>query len=274
MPLITGHNNIFWNYDIEGEGANLLFLHGWGVDKRIWRQQTKYFREHYRVMTIDLPGHGKTMWKNIPLAQMSEDICKILVKLMPGKVTIVASSLGGLFALKMYEGLPEKIQRMVMVGSMPKFARTDDYPYGLDVASMRKLGNQLEASYPSMVDVFFRSLFTKEERQSRRFKWLQKFRQHDEKPLKSALVQYLDILEGEDLRDVLATVEVPLQFINGRGDEICKPDFINYITKIKPKARFNFFEECGHFPFLSKPYEFNFMLERFLKETEYVVKCA
>ncbi len=273
MPIILGKSGIYWNYDLDGEGRNLLFLHGWGVDRRIWRQQTKHFSQNYQVMSIDLPGHGKSTWENISLARMSEDMIKMLVKFMNGKVTIVASSLGGLFALKMYEGLPEKIDRIVMVGSMPKFAQCEDYPYGLDVAAMRKLGDQLETAYPSMVDIFFRSLFTKEERQTRRYKWLQKFRQFDEKPIKSALLEYLDILEQEDLRDVLAKVEVPMQFINGTDDEICKKEFMNYVRQIKPDARYDFFDKCGHFPFLSKPYEFNDVLEDFLNETEHAIEC-
>jgi pimeloyl-[acyl-carrier protein] methyl ester esterase len=155
-----------------------------------------------------------------------------------------------------------------MVGSMPKFSKCDDYPYGLDVAAMRKLGGQLDTSYPSIVDVFFRSLFTKHERSSRRFKWLQKFRQFEEKPIKSALVQYLDILEQEDLRHILEKARLPMQFITGTEDEICKKEVMNYIRRVQPAARYDFFEQCGHFPFLSKPHEFNEVLERFLEATD------
>jgi len=64
MPHLKGHNGFNWHYDIDGEGENLVFLHGWGVDKRIWRQQSKYFLKFYKVTTIDLPGHGQTNWQN------------------------------------------------------------------------------------------------------------------------------------------------------------------------------------------------------------------
>ncbi|MBP9855091.1 MAG: alpha/beta fold hydrolase [Candidatus Omnitrophica bacterium] len=268
MPLIKGKNGIIWNYDIEGEGKTLLFLHGWGVDKRVWRQQSKYFSKKYQVITVDLPGHGQTSWEKMKLTDMCEDLSKILIRLCPGKITVVSSSLGGLFALKMYEAFPEKIERLVMVGSMPKFSKSEDYPYGLDVAEMRKLSGQLDQSYPSIVDVFFRSLFTKHERNSRRFKWLQKFRQFDNKPIKHALMQYLDVLEEEDLRSILEMTKLPMQFINGTEDEICKKEVLNYIRTVQPNARYDFFEQCGHFPFLSKPHEFNQVLESFLEDTD------
>ena len=265
MPHITTHSGIDWHYDIEGNGEHLLFVHGWGVDKRIWRQQSKFFSQYYRVMTIDLPGHGKSGWKKISLDVMVKDLKAILQSFQFNDVSVIGSSLGGLVALKLYELDPAGIKRLIFVGSMPKFSRSADYPHGLDVDKMRKLGGQLDSDYPSVVNVFFRSLFTKEERQSRRFKWLQKFRQSDGVPIKQALVEYLDILEQEDLREVLKKVHVPIQFINGRDDEICNKETVVFLKTVRPESRFDFFEQCGHFPFLSKPYEFNQVVEEFLK---------
>ena len=38
-----------------------------------------------------------------------------------------------------------------------------------------------------------------------------------------------------------------------------------FLKEISPTSRFDFFEKCGHFPFLSKAYEFNKTIEDFLK---------
>jgi pimeloyl-ACP methyl ester carboxylesterase len=110
-------------------------------------------------------------------------------------------------------------------------------------------------------------LFSRKERQTRRFKWLQRFRQNIDVPMAHALAEYLDILEKEDLREVLKRVHVPLQFINGREDEICTKETVAFLQKLSPNSRFDFFEHCGHFPFLSKPHEFNQIMEEFLKES-------
>ncbi|VAW19751.1 hypothetical protein MNBD_BACTEROID05-348, partial [hydrothermal vent metagenome] len=58
MAQYKGKSTIQWNYDHLGEGETLLFIHGWGVDRRIWRQQTKYFSKKWNVLSVDLPGHG------------------------------------------------------------------------------------------------------------------------------------------------------------------------------------------------------------------------
>lgn len=267
MPHLKAHSGIEWHYDVEGEGDRLLFIHGWGVDKRIWRQQLKFFSRFYKVMSVDLPGHGKSSWEKVELDAIAADLRSILEEARFTDVTVISSSLGGLVALKLYEIFPESIARMIFVGAMPKFSKSEGYPHGLDVDKIRKLGSHLKNDYPSIINIFFRSLFTKEERQTRRFKWLQKFRQTDEAPMRQALTEYLDILEKEDLREVLKRVHVPVQFINGREDEICTKETVAFLKELSPKARFDFFEQCGHFPFLSKPHEFNQVLEDFLRES-------
>jgi len=85
-------------------------------------------------------------------------------------------------------------------------------------------------------------------------------------PLKQALADYLEIMEHEDLREVLKKIHIPVQFINGREDEICRAETVAFLQKTCRNSKVTYFEECGHFPFLSKPYEFNASLEQFLKE--------
>ena len=264
MHYLKTARGLNWHYDIEGEGPPLLFIHGWGVNLRIWRQQSKHFAQSYRVIAIDLPGHGETTWQKISLKEMAEDVAAILKELKITQVRIVASSLGGLVALKLFDLEPSRIKCLVFVGSQPKFARSADYPYGLEVEKIHKLASQLETDYQLMVNVFFRSLFTKQERETRRFKWIQTFRKADTIPDKIASLEFLQMLEKEDLREVLARVNLPVQFINGREDHICPPQLFEALAEKMSTARFDWFEECGHFPFLSKPHEFNLVLEKFL----------
>lgn len=265
MYHLIGKSGIEWHYDIQGEGPDLVFLHGWGVDKRIWRQQTKHFSDEYRVMSIDLPGHGKSSFEKVDLTAMGEDIHNLFKKENFTNIRIVGSSLGGMFAFKLYELHPQVFQKMAFVGSMPKFSQSVDFPHGLDIERMAKLDDQLQTDYPNIVNIFFRSLFTREERQSRRYKWLQKFRQNIDIPMKQALREYLDLLEDEDLRHVLKSIDIPVQFITGTGDEICTPQTVAALKELAPDAHYHDFEKCGHFPFLSKPHEFNEVLETFLK---------
>ncbi|MFA5088193.1 MAG: alpha/beta hydrolase [Candidatus Omnitrophota bacterium] len=264
MPFFLAESGVNWHYEVEGNGEVLLFIHGWGVNMRIWRQQTKYFSQTHKVLNFDLPGHGKSSWKRITLEEMAKDISVISEKIGIDSFTIIGSSFGGLLGLKIAELSAAKVRRLVLVGSQPKFAQSPDYPYGLEIKWIRKLAGQLKRSYPSMINIFFRSLFTIEERESRRFKWIQTFRKTDIVPQQEALLDLLDILEKEDLRESLRKSSFPLQFIYGNGDYVCPVDLHQYLKEQFPRARFDVFDKCGHFPFLSKPHEFNQVLGAFL----------
>ncbi len=267
MPFLKAISPIQWHYELEGEGAGLLFIHGWGVNMRIWKQQTKYFSTTFKVLAIDLPGHGKSSFRKLSLEEIAKDFEFILKHLDFKKAGVISSSLGGLFALKLYEICPQQINFLVFVGSQPKFATSADYPFGIEVKRLRHLADQLEHHYPAIINIFFRSLFTREERQSRRFKWIQTFRKFDDLPDRAALLELLDILEKEDLRAILSKVQVPVQLINGTEDYITTKECILDLKKKLPQVRVDWFEKCGHFPFLSKPHEFNGVLEDFLRNT-------
>ncbi len=269
MPYLKTRRGLEWYYELEGEGEILFFIHGWGVNLRIWRQQTKYFSQFYKVLSVDLPGHGKSGWRKISLKDMAQDLNELLEELKIQMLSVVGSSLGGLMALRLFEAVPQKIKRIIFVGAHPKFARSPDYPYGLDLVEIRKLAAQVQTRFPAVIDIFFRSLFTREERETRRFKWIQTFRKTEAPPMSSALIEYLDLLEKEDLRDVLFKIDRPLQFINGTHDHICSLVLVETLRQQLPQARYDFFVQCGHFPFLSKPNEFNRVLERFLNATRH-----
>ncbi len=53
MSYLKVINEVEWNYDLDGEGEALMFIHGWGVDRRIWRQQTKYFSPDYCMSPVE-----------------------------------------------------------------------------------------------------------------------------------------------------------------------------------------------------------------------------
>ena len=48
------------NSTTTGKGPTLVFVHGWTCDLSSWTAQVPEFAKHYRVITLDLPGHGKS----------------------------------------------------------------------------------------------------------------------------------------------------------------------------------------------------------------------
>ena len=59
MPKIR-IRDIEMHYEETGHGTPLLLIHGLGSSARDWERQVPYFSKNYRVISIDVRGHGQT----------------------------------------------------------------------------------------------------------------------------------------------------------------------------------------------------------------------
>ena len=264
MSALKTNRGLDWHYDIAGKGDPIVFIHGFGASGRWWQAQTEFLRDGYETVVIDLPGHGASGWMPVTLNDMAVDLRQIINGLGFFQFNIVASSFGALIALELHRLMPEAVMRISFVGSIPKFARGPSYPAGLDIERIRTLSKQFDGDYASILDIFFRSLFTMRERDSERFKWIKDLRANEPLPRREALKCFLDILEKADLRDRISGVVCPVQFITGNEDHICPQPIMDWVGEHFPNARFDVMDGCGHLPFLTKPDEYNNLLEDFL----------
>ncbi len=251
-------------YEISGQGEPLVFIHGFGGSSLWWENQKKFFEKRYQVITIDLPGHGQSSWKDVSLLEIAAGIKHLLKSLDLHRINIIANSFGGLVALDLYRLMSEDINRISFVGSIPKFARSELYPAGLDIDRIRKLSQQFDGDYASILEIFFRSLFTMKERESDVFKKVKEIRQREILPKREALKAFLDILEKTDLRDRLISIDCPVQFITGAEDYLCPREVMEWVQEHMSNARLDFIDGCGHLPFLTRTEEYNDLLQNFL----------
>lgn len=264
MANFKTHRGLDWHYEVGGAGDTLVMIHGLGASHHIWQAQKDFLHTDFQVLALDLPGHGKSSWMPVSLMDMAADIRQILNSLGIEQFSLVASSMGGLVALELYRMIPQEIMRISLVGSIPKFAQGPHYPAGLDIDNIRTLSQQFDGDYAAILDIFFRSLFTKKERDNGRFQSVKAMRQLEPLPQKEALKHFLEILEKTDLRDRLSSMICPLQFITGTEDYICPRTIMDWMAEHTHNARFDFMEGCGHLPFLVETKEYNRLLEDFL----------
>jgi len=264
MPYFKSQRGVNWYYEIAGVGEPVVMIHGMGGSGRLWQHQKEFLETDFQVLTIDLPGHGQSSWMPLSLTETAQEIRQIITHLGLSQFSILASSMGGLIAFEIYRMMPHEVMRMSLVGSIPKFARSPHYPAGLDLLKIRTMSAQFDGDYGLILDIFFRSLFTTKERHSEGFKWVKEIRSQMPLPQREALKHCLDFLEKTDLRDRLASVICPLQFITGAEDYICPRAIMDWVAEHTYNARFDFIDGAGHLPFLVEVKEFNRLLEDFL----------
>ena len=103
-------------YDAVGNGEpTLVFVHGWSCDKSYWNDQVKTFSPKYKVVTIDLAGHGESgsERKNYTMELFGEDVAAVVNKLELDKVILIGHSMGGYVIIEAARQLKEKVIGLV-----------------------------------------------------------------------------------------------------------------------------------------------------------------
>jgi len=266
MPYIKSLSGTKWFYRLEGSGEPLVFIHGWAGDSSFWLKQIEFFKQKFSTIAPDLPGHGRSQWQETDLKKMVEDLNYILKKRNIKKATIIGSSFGGLVALKFIDMHSEKVKRLILVGANAKFSKSKDHKFCLSRRQMKDLYDTLDKRFPGILEIFFRSLFTNEERKESTFlsTW-SLIKNREILPKKEALKDMLEMIEKEDLRESLKKINSPSLIINGKNDYIASPSAGRYIQKQIRKARLEFLDNCGHVPFMTQPNIFNRIISDFIE---------
>src|SRR6476660_3794723 len=83
----------YWVQGVEG-APTVVFLHGATLDHHAWDQQVEVLREDYRIVTIDLRGHGlSTMEGRFDFEAAVGDVMALLHRLRAAPVALVGLSL-------------------------------------------------------------------------------------------------------------------------------------------------------------------------------------
>ncbi len=102
-----------------GDGHPLLLIHGIGDESASWLPVMSPLAEHFDVIAPDLLGHGASdkPRADYSVAAFSNGMRDLLDVLEIDRVTVVGHSLGGGVAAQLAYQYPERVERLVLVGS-------------------------------------------------------------------------------------------------------------------------------------------------------------
>ena len=108
-------------YYVKKETTPLVFVHGVGLDHKMWDPQIKDLKE-FSLITYDLLGHGKTPYKknDLILNDFSNQLDKILEHLKIDKIHLIGFSLGSLISLDFASKFQNKIDKLILIGTTYK----------------------------------------------------------------------------------------------------------------------------------------------------------
>jgi pimeloyl-[acyl-carrier protein] methyl ester esterase len=256
------------HYEMRGRGKDLVLLHGWGLNLGVWDELARVLVRRFRVIAIDLPGHGRSDWDPRAVTPAAQ-VWRVHETLAPltERYSLLGWSLGGQFALDLAAAMPAGIERLVLVATTPKFLAAPGWRCGVAPALLTRLGDALRTGRDAAVDDFL-ALCARggAPRTARKV----------EEQLHAALTQHgaahpealakgLERLKECDLRAALPLLSVPALVIAGEHDRITRAAASRALAARLKGARYVEFARAAHAPFLSHPARFATTLSRFLR---------
>ena len=141
-----------------GKGETLCLLHGFLENQSMWRSMIPDLEKQYRVLAVDLPGHGaSSLLKNSNrMLDMAYALDEVFTALKISRVKLVGHSMGGYVALAYAKTFPEKVDGILLLNSTPyadSDARRELREHGVDMA---------QRNYRALVSMSVTNLFSKE----------------------------------------------------------------------------------------------------------------
>lgn len=120
MPTIQIEDGSLW-YDETGTGPPLICLHGGWQDHRSWQSQVEYFADDYRVIRVDLRGHGQTgptESRRYSIDLFADDLDKLISALNVERPILAGISAGGMVIQTYLDRYPDAARGAVIGGPL------------------------------------------------------------------------------------------------------------------------------------------------------------
>lgn len=254
--VVNASDGVPIHYSVQGKGEpTLVFVHCWSCDRNLWENQVPEFAKKYRVVTIDLPGHGQsgTGRKTWSIESFGDDVKTVVTKLDLKRVVFIGSSMGAPIALEATRRMPERVVAIVPVDSLQNVDQKVP-PDQLDAVM-----KQLQADYKGAVTAFLNQFFFSPQTPAAVKERV--IRETTSRPPEMALA----ILKGifaYDAIPALRETKVPIHAINGDRN----PTNLEANRKYAPQFDAVIIKDSGHYPMLENPTRFNQLLADILSK--------
>jgi pimeloyl-ACP methyl ester carboxylesterase len=229
-------------YQDQGKGTVIVLLHGYLETLKVWKEFTNELSKKYRIISPDLPGHGKSeITEEIQtMDSMAYAIKLMLDHLKVKKCLMLGHSLGGYVTLAFLEKYPEMLTGISLFHSGP-FADTDEKKEHRDrEINLIRLGKKSLVYHNHIAKTFAKdNIFLYPEINEKLIKMSEKCEDHG----------IIAVLEGMKVRPdrsaLLENTKIPVQYIIGKMDNFISFQVLERI-KFPKNTDIVVLENSGH----------------------------
>ena len=249
MP-VAQHQGLDIFYECSGSGPAIVLLHSFLCDGEMWAPQVPALAQNYRVINVDLRGHGRSGTADTPLDiyAMVEDVIAVLDREQVASATWAGLSIGGMIALRAALTVPDRVNRLLLLDTHAGTeTRFKVFKYKTMVAVAKRFG--IPPLLPKVAKLMF-GQHTLAARPDLVAYWKQKF-------AAMSLVSIEHVANAlcarDSLKARLADVHQPALVLVGREDISLPPPCSEALAARLPHAELKIIERAGHLSTLEQP---------------------
>lgn len=264
MPMIAVEDDVRLHVQDLGTGPVVVFISGFGLDHGLWDRQVRVLtRAGYRTVCVTQRGHG---YSDHPLGgydidRLRDDLVAVLEALGITQAAVVGHSFGGRVAFHTAATAPHLVGKLVLVGSNAvRATRSEEFPFGAPQGATldRMVSDEESDRFAARYQLIESSFAGKPH--PRLVDWL--FQTWMHMPTWSAVACYETLL-CTDLIQEIPLVRQPVLQLNGNADPVHSHKGGCWLQSRLHDSRIVELD-CGHFPMLEVPGEFDDALRAFL----------
>jgi pimeloyl-ACP methyl ester carboxylesterase len=232
----------------KGEPA-LVFVHGWCGSRAVWQKQAPYFAKKYRVITLDLAGHGASgrQRKEYTQEAFGEDIAAVVNAAGADKVILIGHSMSGTIILEANRLLKDKVIGLVAVDTL------ENFEYVATPEDKIKYIEPLKKDFVKNSGPFMRDMFNKNADP----KLIERVVRNVARSNPEIAINTIEYYFDTPVIPLLSDVNVPLWCLNSD----LWPDYPEINSKHLKSYHLRVMPGVGHFLMVESPDEFNRQLD-------------
>ncbi|MEI7980051.1 MAG: alpha/beta hydrolase [Bacteroidota bacterium] len=235
----------------DGKGKPIVLLHGFTESSRMWKNLAVSLSKKYRVVCIDLPGHGKSECINgvHTMDLMAEVVFMVLKKLRIGKCLMAGHSMGGYVTLAFAVKHPQMLKGFTLFHSHC-FSDTpgeqENRKRTIELVKQDKFGF-LAQFIPELFPVEVHKKFAKP---------IEKLIRQSARMSKEGITAALEGMKvRQDQSELLKTTKVPVLFIIGLKDPKAPMERLWEMITLPARSEVLILRQCGHMGYIEAPEE-------------------
>jgi pimeloyl-[acyl-carrier protein] methyl ester esterase len=247
--------------EVVGQGPNLTLLHGWGMNGAVWNGVRDALAAQYTLHIVDLPGHGHSHGDSITTFEATTNA---VANAMPARGHVLGWSLGGQIALELARRYADRVDKLLLVATTPRFLQSHDWPHAVLPAVLADFGAQLSANTAATIKSFLALQVLNQPNMRDMVASLQQALSSRGIPAAKALAAGLALLQSNDLRAQLQEISHVSLVLQGSHDALTPEGAGHWLADRLPHARYVLMPRAAHAPFLSHRDAFLNELDAFL----------